>query len=61
MYKRQILRPGDTLERLGCDLLQGFRFFRPMDGDAHAEVMRRGHAAVPRRQRVRESQLACLF
>ncbi len=26
------------LERLGCDLLQGFRFFRPMDAAAHAKV-----------------------
>ena len=28
------------LERLGCDLLQGFRFFKPMDLAAHAEVLR---------------------
>jgi EAL domain-containing protein (putative c-di-GMP-specific phosphodiesterase class I) len=53
-----------ALERLGCDLLQGFRFFRPMDGAMHAEVMRRGRAALPGRQAARpqrESQLACLF
>jgi diguanylate cyclase (GGDEF)-like protein len=30
------------LERLGCDLLQGFRFYKPMDAAAHAEVIGRG-------------------
>ena len=30
------------LERLGCDLLQGFRFFRPMDAAAHAKVLEQG-------------------
>ena len=28
-----------ALERLGCDLLQGFRYFRPMDAQAHAQVL----------------------
>jgi diguanylate cyclase (GGDEF)-like protein/PAS domain S-box-containing protein len=53
-----------ALERLGCDLLQGFHFFRPMDGTRHAEVMRRGRAALPGRQPARaprESQLVSLF
>jgi predicted signal transduction protein with EAL and GGDEF domain len=27
------------LERMGCDLLQGFRFFRPMDAAAHAAML----------------------
>jgi diguanylate cyclase (GGDEF)-like protein/PAS domain S-box-containing protein len=38
------------LERLGCDLLQGFRFHRPMEAQAHAELMagrRPPAAAVP--------------
>jgi diguanylate cyclase (GGDEF)-like protein/PAS domain S-box-containing protein len=32
------------LERLGCDLLQGFHFFRPIDAQAHAQVLERGFA-----------------
>jgi diguanylate cyclase (GGDEF)-like protein/PAS domain S-box-containing protein len=28
-----------ALERLGCNLLQGFRFYRPMEPQAHAQVM----------------------
>jgi EAL domain-containing protein (putative c-di-GMP-specific phosphodiesterase class I) len=28
-----------ALERLGCNLLQGFRFYRPMELQAHAMVM----------------------
>src|SRR5262249_23010625 len=34
------------LERLGCDLLQGFRFFKPMDPSAHAEVLAQGRAPL---------------
>lgn len=34
------------LERLGCDLLQGFRFFRPMDADAHMKVLGQGRAEL---------------
>ncbi|WP_280156306.1 EAL domain-containing protein [Piscinibacter sp. XHJ-5] len=34
------------LECLGCDLLQGFRFFRPMEAQAHAEVLRQGRAPL---------------
>jgi diguanylate cyclase (GGDEF)-like protein/PAS domain S-box-containing protein len=34
------------LERLGCDLLQGFRFFRPMDAKAHAKVLGQGRAEL---------------
>jgi predicted signal transduction protein with EAL and GGDEF domain len=34
------------LERLGCDLLQGFRFHRPMEADAHAEVMRQARTPL---------------
>jgi len=37
-----------ALERLGCDMLQGFRFFKPMEAAAHAEVVGRG------RQRLRQ-------
>ncbi|HEY0857429.1 MAG TPA: EAL domain-containing protein [Albitalea sp.] len=39
------------LERLGCDLLQGFRFHRPMEADAHARVMREARAPLPLRTR----------
>jgi diguanylate cyclase (GGDEF)-like protein/PAS domain S-box-containing protein len=35
------------LERLGCDLLQGFRFYRPIDADAHAEAVARSLAPAP--------------
>ncbi|MED5618366.1 putative bifunctional diguanylate cyclase/phosphodiesterase [Ideonella sp. BN130291] len=35
------------LERLGCDLLQGFRFHRPMDADAHARLMVQAASPVP--------------
>jgi len=28
-----------ALERLGCDLLQGFRFHRPMEAEAHAQML----------------------
>jgi EAL domain-containing protein (putative c-di-GMP-specific phosphodiesterase class I) len=42
------------LERLGCDLLQGFCFHRPMDAAAHARVhVRRG---APLRMRSRTAQ-----
>jgi diguanylate cyclase (GGDEF)-like protein/PAS domain S-box-containing protein len=34
------------LERLGCDLLQGFRFFRPMDAKAHSQVLLQGTAQL---------------
>jgi c-di-GMP phosphodiesterase len=34
------------LERLGCDLLQGFRFFRPMDAQAHSQVLMQGRAEL---------------
>jgi diguanylate cyclase (GGDEF)-like protein/PAS domain S-box-containing protein len=34
------------LERLGCDLLQGFRFHRPMEAEAHAEVMRQARTPL---------------
>jgi diguanylate cyclase (GGDEF)-like protein/PAS domain S-box-containing protein len=34
------------LERLGCDLLQGFRYFRPMDAAAHAQVHAQGGAPL---------------
>jgi EAL domain-containing protein (putative c-di-GMP-specific phosphodiesterase class I) len=52
-----------ALQRLGCDLLQGFRFFRPMEANAHCALMTRGRAPLParKRARVRESQPACLF
>jgi diguanylate cyclase (GGDEF)-like protein/PAS domain S-box-containing protein len=50
------------LERLGCDLLQGFRFFRPMEADAHANVMRRGRAPMPGgRSRIPEPERMSLF
>ncbi len=29
----------DALARMGCDLLQGFRFYRPMAGEAHLEML----------------------
>jgi EAL domain-containing protein (putative c-di-GMP-specific phosphodiesterase class I) len=38
------------LDRMGCDLLQGFRFYRPMELDAHASEMarlRRGSLPAP--------------
>jgi EAL domain-containing protein (putative c-di-GMP-specific phosphodiesterase class I) len=35
-----------SLERMGCDLLQGFRFFRPMDAAAHAKVLAEGLAEL---------------
>ena len=38
------------LDRMGCDLLQGFRFYRPMELDAHAAEMarlRRGSVPEP--------------
>jgi EAL domain-containing protein (putative c-di-GMP-specific phosphodiesterase class I) len=52
-----------ALERLGCDLLQGFHFHRPMEGAAHAAVMRRGRAPlrVRRAARTPEMQPLCLF
>ncbi|HJV64027.1 MAG TPA: EAL domain-containing protein [Albitalea sp.] len=34
------------LERMGCDLLQGFRFFRPMEAAAHAKALREGRAEL---------------
>jgi diguanylate cyclase (GGDEF)-like protein/PAS domain S-box-containing protein len=39
-----------ALERLGCDLLQGFRFFRPMEAEAHAGVMQQARAAARERR-----------
>jgi diguanylate cyclase (GGDEF)-like protein/PAS domain S-box-containing protein len=52
-----------ALERLGCDLLQGFHFHRPMEGAAHAAVMQRGRAPlrVRRAARTAEMQPLCLF
>ena len=35
-----------SLERLGCDLLQGFRFFKPMEASAHADVLAQGRAPL---------------
>ncbi len=35
-----------ALERMGCDLMQGFRFFRPMVADAHAEILIQGRAEL---------------
>jgi len=43
------------LERLGCDLLQGFRFFRPMDADAHARVLEQGRQPLQMRSRAIEN------
>jgi EAL domain-containing protein (putative c-di-GMP-specific phosphodiesterase class I) len=39
-----------ALERLGCNLLQGFRFYRPMELQAHATMMaqQRQPAPLPR-------------
>jgi diguanylate cyclase (GGDEF)-like protein len=34
------------LECLGCDLLQGFHFHRPMEAEAHAEVLRQGRGPL---------------
>ena len=42
------------LERLGCDLLQGFRFFRPMEAEAHAKVVGLGRIALRTRKDVAE-------
>jgi EAL domain-containing protein (putative c-di-GMP-specific phosphodiesterase class I) len=39
------------LERLGCDLLQGFRFFKPMDPSSHAEVLAQGRAPLCTRRK----------
>jgi diguanylate cyclase (GGDEF)-like protein/PAS domain S-box-containing protein len=33
----------DGLRSMGCDLLQGFRFHRPMEADAHALLVREWH------------------
>ncbi|MEW6707404.1 MAG: EAL domain-containing protein [Pseudomonadota bacterium] len=35
------------LERLGCDLLQGFRFYRPMEADAHEAAVRKALGEGP--------------
>jgi diguanylate cyclase len=50
------------LERLGCDLLQGFRFFRPMDGASHANVLGLGRAPLrTRKEAVEEVETVHLF
>jgi EAL domain-containing protein (putative c-di-GMP-specific phosphodiesterase class I) len=50
------------LERLGCDLLQGFRFFRPMDATAHANVVGLGRVALrTRKDMVEEAETVILF
>jgi len=50
------------LERLGCDLLQGFRFFRPMDATAHANVVGLGRVALrTRKDVVEEAETVNLF
>ena len=50
------------LERLGCDLLQGFRFFKPMDPAAHAEVLTQGRAPLcTGRRAVPVGESVCLF
>jgi len=41
------------LERLGCELLQGFRFYKPMDAAAHAAVIGRGR----QKMRMRSSEV----
>jgi diguanylate cyclase (GGDEF)-like protein/PAS domain S-box-containing protein len=49
------------LERLGCDLLQGFRFFRPMDARAHAQVLGEGRAELRTVSRVDVGDTVSLF
>jgi EAL domain-containing protein (putative c-di-GMP-specific phosphodiesterase class I) len=50
------------LERLGCDLLQGFYFHRPMDAAAHARVHVRGVAPLRVRSRTaQEANTVSLF
>jgi len=50
------------LERLGCDLLQGFRFFKPMDPAAHAEVLTQGRAPLCTGRRAAPvGESVCLF
>ena len=50
------------LERLGCALLQGFRFFKPMDPAAHAEVLTQGRAPLcTGRRAVPVGESVCLF
>jgi diguanylate cyclase (GGDEF)-like protein/PAS domain S-box-containing protein len=44
-----------ALERLGCDLLQGFRFHRPMERAAHVDVMVHGRAPLPSRRETARS------
>jgi diguanylate cyclase (GGDEF)-like protein/PAS domain S-box-containing protein len=34
------------LERLGCDLLQGFRYFRPIDAHEHAKALGESHGPL---------------
>ena len=51
------------LERLGCDLLQGFRYFRPMEATAHAQVVGLGRLSLRTRrdQVVEEAETVNLF
>jgi len=50
------------LERLGSDLLQGFHFHRPMDADAHAQVVAQGRAPWRATQPVEEQgDSVCFF
>jgi diguanylate cyclase (GGDEF)-like protein len=49
------------LERLGCDLLQGFRFFRPMDAAAHAQVHAKAGAPLRMQDRTQEADTVSLF
>jgi len=49
------------LERLGCDLLQGFRFFKPMDPAAHAEVLTQGRAPLCTERKAAQADEISLF